>query len=291
MQGRIIKGIAGFYYIFCSDGIIYECRAKGIFRKDRLKPMVGDIVCIDILDEEEKTGNITDILPRSNELIRPAVSNVDQALIVFALTHPEPNYVLLDKLLLQLEIAGLPVIICFNKEDLVSGEDVSRVGEIYKNCGARVHFTCAVNDQGVEGLKSELKGKLSFVAGPSGVGKSSLINCLQSGVVARTGNISRKAERGKHTTRHSEIIPIDEDTFIMDTPGFSSFDVSGLAPGEIGNFYTEFEPYTDCRFRPCSHTHEPDCAVKNAVESGSINAERYNNYVTIYNEIKNIRRY
>ena len=291
MQGRIIKGIAGFYYVYCDDGAIYECKAKGIFRKDGVKPMVGDLVDMEVLSEDEKLGNIEALHERKSELIRPAVSNVDQALIVFALTHPEPNYMLLDKLLLQFEIQKLPVLLCFNKEDLVRDEEAARVGDIYRDSGAKAFLTCATTGQGIDELKEALKGRLSCVAGPSGVGKSSLINCLQERVVAATGDISRKAERGRHTTRHSEIIPIDRDTFIMDTPGFSSFDVVSVSSDEIKDHYNEFISYTDCRFRPCSHTHEPDCAVKKAVEEGLISKERYINYTMIYNEIKNLRRY
>jgi ribosome biogenesis GTPase len=291
MQGRIIKGIAGFYYVYCDDRKVYECKAKGIFRKDRKKPMVGDIVDIEVLKDEDLTGNINELLPRKSELIRPAVANADQALIVFALTHPEPNYLLLDKLLLQFRLQDLPVLLCFNKEDLVKEEETRRVRDIYKDSGSRLFFTCATSNQGLDELRDELRGRLTCLAGPSGVGKSSLTNCLQESVVAATGDISRKAERGRHTTRHSEIIPIDQDTFIMDTPGFSSFDVTSVTCDEIGDYYNEFAQYTDCRFKPCSHTHEPDCAVKEATGRGLISAERYNNYTMIYNEIKSLRRY
>ncbi len=291
MHGRIIKGIAGFYYVYADDGNTYECKAKGIFRKDRLKPMVGDEVTADILDENEHTGNITGILPRRNILIRPAAANVDQALIVFALTHPEPNYIMLDKLLLQFSIQNVRAVIVFNKEDLVKDSDKEKVSGIYVKSGADLLFTCATKNQGIDELRSVLRGRLSCVAGPSGVGKSSLINCLQNEVKAETGDISRKAERGKHTTRHSEIIPISDDTFIMDTPGFSSFDVLIDDPETLKDHYEEFISYTGCRFQPCSHTHEPDCMVKEAVERGQISRERYDNYMLIYSELKNLRRY
>lgn len=291
MHGRIVKGIAGFYYVYADDDKIYECRAKGIFRKDKKKPMVGDYVSLDILNGSDLSGNITELLPRHSELIRPAVANVDQALIVFALTHPEPNYMLLDKLLLQFKIQGLPVILVFNKEDLVEESETHRVREIYRNSGTKVLFTCAILDQGIDELREELRGRLSCVAGPSGTGKSSLINCMQDSVRAATGSISVKAERGRHTTRHSEIIPISEDTFIMDTPGFSSFDVLIDDPEKLKDNYEEFIPYTGCRFKPCSHTHEPGCSVKEAVDKGLIARERYDNYSLIYSELLRSRRY
>ena len=291
MHGRIIKGIAGFYYVYADDDNTYECKAKGIFRKDRKKPMVGDEAELDILDAQERTGNITRLLDRRCELIRPAVANVDQAVIVFALTHPEPNFMLLDKLLLQFEIQKVPVVIVFNKEDLVDDAEAEHARDIYKGSGAKVLLTCATKGQGIEEMKEAIRGRLSCVAGPSGVGKSSLINCMQDTVKAETGDISRKAERGRHTTRHSEIIPISGDTFIMDTPGFSSFDVLVDDPELIKDYYEEFIPYDDCRFRPCSHTHEPDCRVKAAVLEGLIAKERYDNYSLIYEELKNHRRY
>lgn len=291
MHGRIIKGIAGFYYVYADDDNTYECKAKGIFRKDRKKPMVGDEAELDILDAQERTGNITRLLDRRCELIRPEVANVDQAVIVFALTHPEPNFMLLDKLLLQFEIQKVPVVIVFNKEDLVDDAEAEHARDIYKGSGAKVLLTCATKGQGIEELKEAIRGRLSCVAGPSGVGKSSLINCMQDTVKAETGDISRKAERGRHTTRHSEIIPISGDTFIMDTPGFSSFDVLVDDPELIKDYYEEFIPYDDCRFRPCSHTHEPDCRVKAAVLEGLIAKERYDNYSLIYEELKNHRRY
>ncbi|MCR5508206.1 MAG: ribosome small subunit-dependent GTPase A [Lachnospiraceae bacterium] len=291
MQGRIIKGIAGFYYVYCDDGRTYECRARGIFRKDGRKILVGDIVDIGILDDKEMTGSISSLVPRTSELIRPEAANVDQALIVFSLADPRPDLILLDKLLLQFFAQDLPVVLCFNKDDLVTDDDVNRVLSIYKDCGCRTFITCASQGKGIDELKEALKGRLSCVAGPSGVGKSSLVNCLQDSVKVQTGAISKKIARGKHTTRHSEIIPISSGTFIMDTPGFYSFDVLLKDEGELASYYNEFTPYEGCKFKPCSHTHEPGCAVKQAVEEGLINNERYENYVQIYNEIKSSRRY
>ncbi|MCR5421466.1 MAG: ribosome small subunit-dependent GTPase A [Lachnospiraceae bacterium] len=291
MKGRIIKGIAGFYYVYASDDNIYECKARGIFRKNNIKPMVGDIVSLDVLNEQEMTGNISEVFERKNELIRPAVANVDLALIVFALKNPEPDYLMLDKLLLQFKMQKLPVVICFNKEDLSDKVKINSIFEIYQNSGAGIIFTCAVDGQGIEELKKLLTGKLSCVAGPSGVGKSSLINCLRNEVVAGTGDISKKLKRGKHTTRHSEIIPIDESTFIMDTPGFGKVDIFIKDRWLLKEYYDEFFLYEQCRFKPCSHTHEPDCAVKEAVKQGLVAKERYDNYAFLFSELEKIRRY
>lgn len=286
MQGRIVKGIAGFYYVHVADLGVFECKAKGIFRKDRQKPLVGDYVLLDILSEQDMVGNITDILPRQNALIRPQVANVDQTLLIFALTSPVPNFLLLDKLMLQYIKQDLPIILCFNKEDLVNSEDVSAVKEMYALSGCEIIITSAETGEGIAELKKMLEGKTTTVAGPSGAGKSSIVNSLQGDVHMETGEISRKLERGKHTTRHSEIIPIGENTYIMDTPGFTSYDVIDIESSDLEGYYSEFSSYINCRFQPCSHTHEPDCSVKQAVESGLIPRERYENYVQLYTKLK-----
>ena len=222
MQGKIVKGIAGFYYVNVVESGIYECKAKGIFRKEKKKPLVGDNVEIDILDEEEKTGNIIAILPRKNELIRPNVANVDQALVVFAVTKPKPHLNLLDRFLVMMEQKEIPVILCFNKKDIASEEEKKNLAGIYQTCGYEVIFSSALKGENICEIKELLKGKTTVIAGPSGVGKSSLINELQSNVSMETGTISEKIERGKHTTRHSELILVTKDSYIMDTPGFSS---------------------------------------------------------------------
>ncbi len=285
MQGRIVKGVAGFYEVFTPDGT-YVCRAKGIFRKESRKPLVGDLVLMDIVSEQDMEGSITELLPRRNELIRPQVANVDQTLLIFALVSPLPNYLLLDKLILQYKQQDIPVLLCFNKEDLVEEKDVAALDRMYEKSGCRVLFTSAKSGEGVEAVKDLLKGKTTVVAGPSGVGKSSLINCFQSDRQMETGEISKKVSRGKHTTRHSEIVAVDKDTFIMDTPGFTSYDVCNLSCEDLGSYYEEFGPYTGCYFKPCSHIHEPDCCVKEAVAKGEIPKERYEHYVQIYEEIK-----
>lgn len=292
MQGKIVKGIAGFYYVHVVESGLYECKAKGVFRKEKIKPLVGDMVEIDILDENEKKGNITDILERKNELIRPAVANIDQALVVFAVTKPKPHFNLLDRFLIMMESKGIPVILCFNKKDLAKEPEIRSLKDIYEKCGYQMIFTSALEQENVEELKELLSGKTTAIAGPSGVGKSSLINIFQPEAKMETGSISEKIERGKHTTRHSELIWIADDTYIMDTPGFSSLYTNEFEKEELKYYFTEFAPFEGkCRFLGCDHVHEPGCAVKEALEDGKIHPVRYENYLEMYKELKEKRRY
>lgn len=292
MIGKIMKGIAGFYYVGVAESGVYECKAKGIFRKDKIKPLVGDDVEIEVLNEEEKLGNIVKILPRRSELIRPAVANIDQALVIFAAREPKPNLSLLDRFLVIMEKQDVPVIICFNKQDLCDEEEVGRLKEIYEACGYPVVLASAKQGEGIEEIKSLLRGKTTTVAGPSGVGKSSLTNLLQNEVQMETGEISKKLGRGRHTTRHSQIIQIEEDTWLYDTPGFTSFYVEEIEKEELRFYFREFFKYEGtCRFQGCTHTHEPGCMVKNALEEGEISKERYENYLELYGELKEKRRY
>ena len=292
MTGKIIKGISGFYYVYVEGAGLYECKAKGAFRKQKIKPLVGDNVEIAVIDEANKLGNVEKILPRKNELIRPAVSNIDMALVIFASAKPDPNFNLLDRFLCMMEYQKVPVTICFNKIDLVDQEKLKEYSGIYEPAGYNVIFTCTKTKEGLGSIRSLLEGKTTTVAGPSGVGKSSIINCLQSDITMETGTISEKIERGKHTTRHSEIIPVSHDTYIMDTPGFSSLEVPGFEKENLWTCYPEFvryEPY--CRFIGCSHINEPDCGVKAAVEDGEISPVRYENYKLLYEELKNRHKY
>ena len=292
MTGKIIKGISGFYYVYVEGAGLYECKAKGAFRKQKIKPLVGDNVEIAVIDEANKLGNVGKILPRKNELIRPAVSNIDMALVIFASAKPDPNFNLLDRFLCMMEYQKVPVTICFNKIDLVDQEKLKEYSGIYEPAGYNVIFTCTKTKEGLGSIRSLLEGKTTTVAGPSGVGKSSIINCLQSDITMETGTISEKIERGKHTTRHSEIIPVSHDTYIMDTPGFSSMDVPGFEKEDLWTCYPEFvrhEPY--CRFIGCSHINEPDCGVQAAVEDGEISPVRYENYKLLYEELKNRHKY
>ncbi len=292
MQGKIIKGIAGFYYVNVVESGVYECKAKGSFRKEGIKPLVGDDVEIEILDENEKTGNIVQIKPRKNELIRPAVANIDQALVVFAVTKPKPHYNLLDRFLVMMEQKEIPVVLCFNKTDIAEHPEIAELQEVYAPSGYPVLFTSAREEENIEELKSLLKGKTTSIAGPSGVGKSSLINLLQSEVKMETGSISKKIARGKHTTRHSELIMIGADSYIMDTPGFSSLYVNEFEKEELKYYFSEFAPYEgQCHFNGCDHIHEPGCAVKEAVEEGKIHKIRYEDYMEMYRELKERKRY
>lgn len=297
LQGKIIKGIAGFYYVYAEhetgeQGTVYECKAKGVFRLENIKPLVGDDVELDILDEDNKKGNIVKILQRRNQLIRPAVANIDQALVIFAIVKPEPNFNLLDRFLIMMEQQGLDSVICFNKQDIASQREKEELEAAYQACGYRVLFVSARENQGMDALHHLLLGKTTAVAGPSGVGKSSIINRLSPGVQLETGEISRKIDRGKHTTRHSEIIALGENTYIMDTPGFTSLRLFDMEKEELQTFYPEFASYeTSCRFGGCAHINEPGCEVKQALEAGKISPVRYQNYKLLYEELKEQKRY
>ncbi|MEZ3470745.1 MAG: ribosome small subunit-dependent GTPase A [Schaedlerella sp.] len=292
MKGKIMKGIAGFYYVNVAGSGLYECKAKGIFRKEKIKPLVGDEVEMEVLDESEKTGNIERILPRRNELIRPAVANIDQALVIFAVTDPKPHFNLLDRFLVMMERKEIPVVLCFNKKDIAKPEEAGGLEEIYSACGYPLILTSALTMENIERIRELLLGKTTAVAGPSGVGKSSLINLLQPEACMETGSISRKIARGKHTTRHSELIYIEEGAYIMDTPGFSSLYVNDFEKEELKRYFREFIPFEGyCRFNGCSHVHEPGCAVKQAVEERKIHRTRYENYLEMYRELKEKKRY
>ena len=291
MRGKIVKGIAGFYYVHDGISRTYACKARGVFRNRGVKPLVGDDVEITVLDEAAGEGNIDAILPRANSLIRPAVANVDQAVVVFAVSDPAPNLNLLDRFLVMMARQNIPAAICFNKTDL-GGEETKRLSALYEPAGYPLRFVSIRAESGLEDLRALFTGKTTVLAGPSGVGKSSITNWLWPEADMQTGEISSRIRRGKHTTRHSELFFVEQDTYIVDTPGFSSLYIGDLMPEKLKACFPEFAGWEeDCRFLGCVHIGERECGVKTAVGEGKIGRERYENYRLLYQELKDRRRY
>ncbi len=292
MQGTIIRGIAGFYYVRTSAGEEYECHAKGIFRKEGIKPLVGDKVAFQVLSETDKEGSIEEILPRKNELVRPAAANVDQVLLLFALKNPDVNLGLLDRFLAKLALQKLPAVLAFNKADLASEKECEELRAVYAGCGCDIFFISANTGDGLSQLTACLTNKITALAGPSGAGKSTLVNALSPDALQETGEISRKTKRGRHTTRHAEIFPMAAGGALMDTPGFTALETEELSPEQLSDCYPEFQHLDPpCRFRGCVHMQEPDCAVKAAVEQGRIHPKRYEGYRNLYQELAAVKRY
>lgn len=290
MQGRIIRGIGGFYYVV-SEGTLWTCRARGIFRKNRIKPLVGDYVTIEITDEEKKEANVTGISPRTNALVRPEAANVDQAMVFFALKSPDMDTVLLDRFLVTMAWQKLPVIICLNKADLSDPSQATYWKACYEDCGYTVRLLSAREGTGVSEVRELLKGRTTVAAGPSGVGKSTFANCMQDELHMETGELSEKLRRGKNTTRRAELLMIGPDSYLCDTPGFTALDLPPMEPEELQGCFPEFVPFEkQCRFTQCSHISEPDCGVKQAVEDGGISRERYDHYRMFYEELREMKR-
>lgn len=292
MIGKIIKGIAGFYYIHVPDNGVYECKARGIFRKKNIKPLIGDNVEIAVIDEANKKGNVIKIFKRINYLDRPTVSNINQVVLIFSVTQPVPNYNLLDRFLVMIEEKKVEAIICFNKIDILLEDEVNKIIEIYKKTGYTIFTTSSIEEHGIAELRTALYNKTSVFAGPSGVGKSSILNLIQSEIVLKTGEVSKKIGRGKHTTRHAELICFHDNSYVVDTPGFSSLDIEHISEADLKLYFKEFALYEPfCKFKGCNHINEPICGIKDAVKDGSISSSRYLSYTQLLDEIKDIRRW
>lgn len=289
-EGIIIKSQKELYYVQ-SDNLIYKSKARGLFRERNLKPLVGDRVIIQVLNDKE--AYIEEIFDRKSEIVRPPVANINQILLVQSLIKPKINFNIFDKYLVMLEHLNLPLIIVVNKSDLVSEELKNEFMEIYSKTGYKIIFTSSVDEQGIEELRKCLQGNISVLAGPSGVGKSSLLNKLSENINVQTGSISNKTSRGKHTTRHSELFTLDEDSFILDTPGFTSLNLDFIEnPYLVEKFFPEFSKYVnECKFSNCQHINEPICGVKQALKENKLSKSRYENYLSIRQEILSKRRY
>ena len=291
INGKIIKGIGGFYYVDTENGL-YECRARGIFRKNKITPLVGDRVSISVVDEENKIGVVEEIEKRDTELVRPPIANVDKALIVFAIKNPAPNLSLLDRFIVLAEKENLEIVIVFTKVDLdTDGELLGELKDIYEVSGYKVISVSNKLKLNIDKIKEELKENTVVFAGPSGVGKSSLLNEVDKNFELKTGEVSDKIKRGKHTTRHAELLKLECGGMVADTPGFSSLTLDDIDESELKEYFIEFDKYDECRFGSrCIHENEPSCAVKEAVENGDISKKRYESYIQLLNEIRSGKR-
>lgn len=284
MTGIIIKGIGGFYYVKAA-GNIYECKARGILRKQRITPMIGDITEIELLGDK---GSIVAIKPRKSFLVRPPVSNIDTMVLVVATASPEPNMFLIDKMLINAEIRGIEPVICINKIDLAKRNDIEK---IYISAGYRVFSVSAEKKEGIKDLFDYLADKTTAFAGLSGVGKSSLLSLITDDVL-ETGTVSEKIQRGRHTTRHVELFELKNGGFVLDTPGFSSLEVDGIKAEDLYKYFPEMaESEGQCKFRGCSHINEPGCFVKEQLSQGKISESRYESYKQLYEKLKTVKEW
>ena len=286
MRGIIVKGIGGFYYVE-AEGEVYECKARGVFRKQRITPAIGDRVEISVKNGK---GAIESIEPRKTQLIRPAVANIDTMMLVIAAAEPAPNLFLIDKMLINAEVNGIRPLICINKTDIAEYETLRT---IYEGAGYEVIALSALDGECRKTLMPYLKDRVTAFAGLSGVGKSTILSDVL-GDELETGSVSEKIHRGKHTTRHVELFALKEGGYVLDTPGFSSLeitDISDIKAEDLAQYFPELAGVTGCRFRGCSHINEPDCAVKARLDEGEISPSRYESYKTLYEELKNSRKW
>ncbi len=291
IEGIITKGIGGFYYIDTNQGI-YECRARGIFRKNKITPLVGDNVKISIVDEENKKGILEEIKERETELVRPPISNVNKAIIVFAIKNPNPNLSLLDRFIVLAERECLDIVIVLTKADLATDEELENLKRVYEMSGYKVIPVSNNENLNIDKVKEELKGNIVVFAGPSGVGKSTLLNHIDSKFQLQTGEVSDKIKRGKHTTRHAELLKLECGGMVADTPGFSSLTLDDIEETELKEYFIEFDEFSDeCKFGGrCMHENEPSCGIKEAVKDNKISKERYESYLQLLNEKRQGKR-
>ena len=290
MKGLIRKGIGGFYYVQTEAGLV-EAKGRGIFKKDGITLAVGDFVDIDIIEEAEKKGVINEILPRKNQFIRPPIVNVDVFLIVFAATRPKPNFALVDKFLVMAEMHNVEAVICINKCDGASETEIDEMKAVYEPVYP-VLCVSGKTGQGLAELEAQIAGKTAALAGPSGVGKSTILNAMIPHANMETGEISEKTKRGKHTTRHVELFSVDGGGMVFDTPGFTSFEILEAGEEDLRLYYPEIERYEgQCRYDNCRHMTEPDCAVREAVRTGEIHRSRYASYKANLEEIRSRKKY
>ncbi|WP_251440497.1 ribosome small subunit-dependent GTPase A [Veillonella intestinalis] len=283
--GIVIKNMNGYFYVQDEVGNVHECKVRGRLKQGRYSLLVGDRVTFD------PAGTIEKILPRHNELKRPHVANLDQVILVVAAHEPDINELLLNKLIVMIEHADIPLVLCINKCDL-KDESTAALAAVYRKIGYTVILTSTRTGEGLEDLKVQLHHKVSAFAGPSGVGKSSLLNGIEPSFAFQTGEVSDKIKRGRHTTRHASLYSLDGDSFIMDTPGFSAIDFSDISEERLPSLYPEFLAAEEsCKFSPCYHEHEPVCGVKEALENGQISAGRYESYLVIREEIRSQRKW
>ncbi|WNR46580.1 ribosome small subunit-dependent GTPase A [Paenibacillus roseipurpureus] len=305
-QGLIVKALSGYYYVLPEGTVLHEgntvtCRGRGVFKNKKITPLVGDRVMFEATENGE--GTVTEILPRSSELIRPPIANVDVVVLVFSVTEPVLNTQLLDKFLVHIENTGIDVLLCFTKSDLLTdaaeaahvkemtAAEFDRITTLYQGIGYPFVTTSSRLEEGVEAILAHLEGKVSVFAGQSGVGKSSLLNKMISGIDLETNAISQRLGRGKHTTRHVELLPLAGSGLVADTPGFSQLDFMEVEAEGLSSCFREFAAVAEgCRFRGCLHLHEPDCKVRDGVASGTIAASRYDHYLLFLAEIKDRKR-
>lgn len=286
-EGKIVKALSGFYYVL-SGNEIYQCRGRGVFRKNKITPLVGDEVEFQV--ENDTEGYILKVKERKNELVRPPIANVDQAILVFSVAEPEFSTALLDRFLVLIEYHHIRPIICLTKLDLADDEEKRKVEQYandYRQTGYHVLLTSSETEEGIDKLLPYLEGEISVFAGQSGVGKSSLLNALRPDLTLKTNEISSHLGRGKHTTRHVELIHIGNG-LVADTPGFSSLEFTEIEAEDLNDCFPDIQKISEnCKFRGCLHLSEPKCAVKASVEKGDIPSYRYEHYKEFLEEIKN----